>query len=285
MKTTALTTTSLGDFAVTIAPTAIQAKADALALGKTITAVASAAEQQDCLVAAGIVKGLIKQMETTREEVKKPALEAGRMIDAAAKQYSADLITERDRLEKLASAYQEKVNAEAAVLRAAEEARQKRIADQVAEQRKSEMEDGALMMDRHDKERAADLPAIANATDDESRAAAMTAADANSETRAREVRERELHVSEMAANHEEEMRNNVLALQSLAPAAVTGARQRVQMDYEMLDLSALYRARPDLVKLTEKRSDILAAINIPGQPQLPGIRTFESTKVQAKALV
>ncbi len=89
----------------------------------------------------------------------------------------------------------------------------------------------------------------------------------------------------MAASREEEMRNNVLALQSLSPAPVTGARQRVQMDYEMVDIAALYKARPDLVKLTEKRSDILAAINIPGQPTLPGIRVFESTKVQAKALV
>lgn len=284
MKQTALTTSNLGDFTVAITPDALTSKADALALAKPITAVSTAAEQQDALAAAGMCKALIKGMESTRVEVKEPALAAGRLIDHTAKQYSAELDTEMKRLERLASEFQAKLNAEAARIRAEEQERQRKEVEAAERIRQQELAEAAERERKANAERLADLERIQSAKDETERLRAMQAADDAAERRAREVREQELHDAEMAEHRAEEARQRALQMQELSSPKVSGARQRVQMDYELLDIHALYRSHPHLVKLDVKRADLLTAINIPGQPTPGGIRVFESTKVQAVAM-
>jgi hypothetical protein len=99
---------------------ALSAKRDAIELGQSITKVTSKEEQADALAAASLLKGLERKMESTRVEVKKPALEACRRIDSIAEGYVGTIRTERQRLEALAGAYQASVEQAANELIAAE---------------------------------------------------------------------------------------------------------------------------------------------------------------------
>lgn len=281
MKT--LTTTNLGDFSVTITPDAQQAKADALALAATIKAASTVTEQQDCIAAASMCKSLIKGMEATRVEVKEPALAATRLIDTTAKNYSAELIAEATRLESMAAKYQAELNRIAAQARAEEEARQRKAAAEMERLRLEELAEKQKREQEAYEARQRDLAAIQAAKDEESLKAAQQAADDAAEVRARQVREQELLDAEMAEHRAEEARQRALTLAAIPTPKAQGARVRVSMDYELQDIHALYKARPDLVKMEPKRSDILAYIQIPNVALLPGIRVFESTKLDAKA--
>lgn len=284
MKSTALVTTNLGDFSVTISPDAQQQKDDALSLASVIKTVANTTEQQDALAAAGICKALVSGMEKTRVSVKEPVLAAGRIIDAKAKEYATELQNEVTRLEGVAGMYQAQVNAAAAKLRAEEEEHQRVASAELERQRQEDLREAQRREQEANAARLADLERIQSAKDDEARQQAQQATDEAAEARARQVREQELHDAEMAEHRAEEARQRAMTMATMAPPKVENARTRVSFDYELVDISALYRARPDLVKLTEKRADILTAINIPGQPPPAGIRVFESTKMSAKAL-
>lgn len=264
-----LTTTDLGDFTVAIIPEAQKAKEDALTLAKTITIVTNAAEQANAIAAASLMKGLTREMEKTRTTIKEPVLNAGRLIDATAKKYVAELDAESTRIERLASVYQAEENRKAAAIRAEQERRDR-------EEREKEARALADIARKADEERRANLAAIAAAKDEETRLAAQIKADQDAAARSEEAR-----INAEAAQEAE--RNRVMTMQTVVPEKPQAARVVVKMDYELKDIKALYAARPDLVELSERRALILAAISIPGHPAIPGIYEFESTKVSAKA--
>lgn len=264
-----LKTTELSDFSVVILPEAMEAKADALALAKGIQTVTTQAEQQDAIAAASLMKKLTKGMESTRVEVKEPVLDAGRMIDTTAKKYSAELLTEIARVEKLAADFQREEDRKAAAIKAEQE----RIA---REEREREAAALAKIAAEADKERLANLAAIRAATDEAAREAAQRKADADAEARAEEVR-----INQEAIQDAERAR--ATAAMTVVPVKPQGATVKVTMDFELRDVRALYATRPDLCEVTPRRAMILAAISIPGHPAIPGIYEFESTKVTAKA--
>jgi hypothetical protein len=83
---------------------------------------------------------------------------------------------------------------------------------------------------------------------------------------------------------EDAMRSRASRLAEISqPVKVEGAQVRSGLDYDILDITALAAARPDLVTITPKRREILAYINIPNMPALPGVRTFSQTILHAKA--
>lgn len=110
----------------------------------------------------------------------------------------------------------------------------------------------------------------------------------NRDAEARKAREAELALiaQETAA---ESSNGDIERLRELAQRkneltvkpTVTGALTRETWEYEVLDLGALYAARPDLVAVTPCRALILAAIQ--GGVNLPGLRVYQETKVRAKA--
>lgn len=212
----ALTTSSLTGFTVNIDTDALAKKRDAIELAQAIVRVTNPTEQQDAIAAASLLKGLIKGMETTRVEVKKPVLEAGRRIDDVAKGYTDTLALECKRVERLAGDYQAERN------RKTEELRREELRQMELERQK----DASLEAERARAERTVEI---------------------------------------------------------MQKPTITGASVRVSMDYEILDDRALFAARPDLFDLVPRRSAILATINIPDAPNFPGLRTFQTTKVQAKA--
>lgn len=267
---------------ITITPDAEKQKADALELAKTITRVpTSAAEQADGIAAASICKGLVKGMEASREEVKKPVLDLGRDIDGKAKKYSAPLSAEILRIESLCAEYQRKENARIDALRREEEARQakeRETAQKDLEREKRFMEDkeGANL-----EERRADLERIAAATTDEEREEARRIADQNADARAEEWRNLQQACTEAQETRFDEMRERATALAAIEPVKAAGATVRQSYDYTVLDVGALYRARPDLVSLEPKRAMILSAIC--NGHHIAGLSVFETTKVSAKA--
>lgn len=63
---------------------------------------------------------------------------------------------------------------------------------------------------------------------------------------------------------------------------VEGARTSQDIQFEVTDMDALYRARPDLVNMTVKVRELKAALAIPGQPPPPGVRVSYGVRVKAK---
>jgi len=116
----ALIVPQIGRFEVTITEQALMARKDAIELSQSIVSVESIKERDDAIAALSLVKGLLKSLEATRTEVKRPVIDAGNAIDKAAKSYADALKIEQVRVEKLTNAYQLKCNQAAAELRDAE---------------------------------------------------------------------------------------------------------------------------------------------------------------------
>ncbi len=230
-----------------------------------------------------MMKGLLRDMEKTREEVKKPALEAGRRIDATAKEYAKELLAETGRIEKLAADFQREEDRKAAAIKAEEERKQREAREAEEAERRKEQEALARIAAEAEKERRAALLKIQQAKDEESKARAQEEADRLAEARAEEVRLNQIACQEAAEKRLEAERERAMQLQTMAPPKPQGAVVKRTFDYELKDIRALYAARPDLVELTPKRALILAAISIPNAPSIPGIYCFEQTKIQSKA--
>lgn len=283
MKQKPLAVSGMADFTVAITQEAQTQKDDALALAKAVTIVTTAEQQQDAIAVASIMKSLVKGVEATRVEVKKPALEAGRLIDDIAKRYSDELEKEVKRVEGLAATYQAEQNRIATAARQAEIDRQNRQREAEEAERQKAEQDALQRQQEADKARLADLERIQAAKDGAAREEAQRLADIAAEERARRASQQQAHERELQEARLEEERKRAAQLASIVPQKATGASVRVQIDYEVTDIHALYAARPDLVSIEPKRSMILASINIPNQPPIAGLRTFETTKLAAKA--
>jgi hypothetical protein len=91
---------------VTMAPTARQAKNTALCLAMEIEVVNSPATQERAVEAQSALRGLISQVEKSRTEVKKPVLDLGKKIDAAAKDFIEKVKAEELRIAGLIGDFQ-----------------------------------------------------------------------------------------------------------------------------------------------------------------------------------
>lgn len=258
------------NYSIAVTDEALRKQTDALELSRAIKAVTTAEEQQDAVAAAGLAKGLIRTMEETREAEKRPFWDACVLIDSTAKNYKKPLLAEAERVQGLAAGYQREQDRIAAEAKAAQERQFKAL---------READERALrdIAAKAEAERRANLAAIAAAQEDEAaKEAAQRKADADAAARSEEVR-----INQEAVQEQE--RERFLAAQALVPARTEGARVKRFKDYQVMDMRALYLARPDLVELTERRAMILAAISIPNSPPIPGLYVFDSTKLQAKA--
>lgn len=132
-------------FSVAIPAEVRESKDRAIQIAKAVTQVTSQGEQEKAIAAASTLKGLSKAMEKTREEVKKPYLDAGRKIDKAAKDFSAELDEEAKRVEGLVAAYlkaeRDRVEAERKAQEQAVAAAQRAVEEAGNEFDRSEAED------------------------------------------------------------------------------------------------------------------------------------------------
>lgn len=249
----ALALVGFKDFSVEVSKDAEQRKHDALELAATIKQVTNAREQQDAIAAASLIKGLLKQCEEARVAIKKPVLAATREIDDQSKLFCGTLIRDRDRLEAMMNAFQEQENKRLEAIRQEQE----RLNREAAEAAEAERRAYVKMMEaeRLKSQSTGDTTALT---------AIQTAADEAAERNAEEARARQQ------------------ALVAVAPAKAEGARVVHGWEFEVVDLSETYKAMPHLVNLEPRVAMIKAALPL-CNGQIPGIRAWQSTKVQSKA--
>lgn len=276
-------------FSVTVPATAVAAKNQALAVAKPIVKVTNGDEQTAAISAVAVIKGLISGTESTREEIKKPYLDAGRAIDAKAKEYVKELNEEADRIQRLVGAFQ-RMEAEKAEQARREQERQQREAE-MAEQRERDR------LTKIESDRLAAEQAAANARTKKAREAAA----AEAERLRREQAEAELAVSEAA---DDLATANAVVVMPEAPRA-TGAAVTFGTDFEVTDIEAIYQwdlARrqkmakalgkplanfPPLVKLEIKKSDfkyITSCLSEDERDSIPGVKFFATTKAAVRGV-
>lgn len=213
-----------GGFQVSIPAEAIRLKQTALAKAEPIKQVTNADEQTAAIQATAVIKGLIAETEKTRAAVKQPYWDAGKAIDAKAKEFVKELEARAAALEGMISGFQ---RAEA-----------KRIADEQAEAARKQRETEAAA--QAERDRLAKIEADRVAAEAAAAAAkgkkAKAAADAELERLRLEKQEAELAAMEA---EDDAAAANVTVVSVAAPAA-TGAAVSFVTDFEVTDVDAFY---------------------------------------------
>lgn len=274
-----LAVTGLGKYEITVTPDALKFRDDALELGKTFTVCFSGADQRDVIAASSLCRQLLKGMKATKEEVKRPIIDAGNAVMAIYNEYCKPLEAEAMRLESLAASYQRKVLQEAAEKRRVIEEQQKEEREAAMRDKESEQAYLKLKNDEHCVRRLEDLARIDACDTDDERNTAQWIADQNAEDDAEEFRMIQANIREAEERRTEEARSRAMAVQVEAPKAA-GASVRESYDFTVDDIELLWQSRPDLVDVIPKRGMILAAIS--EGAKIPGLHVFSTVKVTAK---
>lgn len=267
-------------YQITVTPSALKQKDEALELGKTFTLCHSDADQRDVIAASALCRQLLKGMKATKEKVKRPILDAENAVQAAYNEYCKPLEAEAMRLEQLAAGWQRQVLKEAAERRRAIEDSQRMDRDAAMVDRESEQAYLKRKEEEHHVRRLEDLAAIGEAETDDDRDNAQLIADQHAEDDAEEFRMIQESIREAEERRTEEARSRAMALQVAAPKA-TGARVRESYDFTVDDVLLLLEFRPDLVDVIPKRGLILNAIS--EGAKIPGLHVFPTVKLTAKA--
>lgn len=233
------------------------------------SAVTDADTQTEVANAVRDIKRLLKEVEDGRKAVKAPVLDIGRKIDAAAAEFTATLEAEANRLTGLLVGYeteQRRIAAEAEAKRQEELKRQQEEAE-LARKR-------ALLLETEAREkREAAERAAREATNAEARAKAQEEA-----RKAQEARQQA--AAEKAKQEEAEKLQQAELLRAPAPTVTrpSGVSASTPWTFEVVDLKALYAARPELVDLVIRRNDTITRIR-QGEREIPGLRIYQDTKV------
>ncbi len=234
------------DLAVSFTPQALELRDDAIERAGLIAKVNSPVSQEQAVEAQKDLRRVLNLVESARKAVKEPVLEMGRKIDAAAKQFVADLAKEEIRIARLVGDYQAE---QLAIARAAERKRQEELARIEAERQE----------------------AVRKAQEEATRAAAQ--AKTEEERKAIE-----------AAAQREAQRQAELAAQQLealgappAPPKAEGQSVRPVYRWEVTDIWKLARMHPGLVRIEPNRQEINDVI-ASGTRQIDGLRIWEEVK-------
>jgi len=223
----------------TLPPPTEESRNDLALRAVSITAIATADENEAAGEIVRDIRRYLKDAEAARVVLSKPLLEAQRQLKALVDDHVAPLIAEQKRVEALAVGF---AQAEARRVAREEEERQ-------AAYRKAEAERMAL-------EEKARIQAEKANTEKQQVAAIKTAQAA--EAKAAEVAQ-------------------VLATPAPVAAKSKGQQVRRVLKYEVTDVRALYAARPELCTIEAKASAI-NAVCVPELP-VPGLRLWWEDKV------
>jgi len=183
-------------------------------------------------------------LEKSRKQAKEPVLEQGKAIDSLAKEFGQPTQSEEDRLESLLRDYA----IEVARKRREREEEERKIAQELARK------EAELLAAEEAKQKALEVEDIFA----------------------------EPEPVDIFANENSSIALEVAVLKSQQQMTTTieplkGAKMVV--DYEVVDANELACRHPQLVTITPKRSEILAAIR--AGVSISGIRTFEKMEVRA----
>ncbi len=303
------------DLSVSILPVASQYREEALEVAALIGVVKNVSTQESAVEALAKIKGILKLVEESRQEIKAPVLELCREIDDQAKKFTIALKAEELRISTMVGNYQQE---QLAIARRAEQARQAELdrieAERLAAERKAKQEaqaaaDALIAAERKAADEARAAEAVLQAelrrlADEESRAknaaerkrlqAERDALEAKRKAEAEAAQvESDRRVAETArvavAAAAESTRQNELALQAaeaVGPAFTTakadGQTVKDTFDFEVVDIQLLQRMHPGFVKMEARRDEIMLAIG-KGIREIKGLRVFPVVKINVKA--
>lgn len=271
MSDASIILSGVNSVSVTIGTDAYTARQNAIDDARMVKVVRDAFGQEQGVSALKSIKALTGSIEKARKEVKAPVLDLGRRIDSIAAEFVAELEAEAKRIQGLLTGYeieQRRIAAEAQAKREAEE-RARREAEERAERERREAEARA--------QREADEAArkAREAGDAEARRAA---AEARAKAEAEQAR---IHLERVAAQAKADA-ERAAAMRSVPEVArVSGQVVRETWTFDLVDLAALAKARPDLVTITPKRAEILAHVRA-GTREIPGLVIRQEVSVSAR---
>jgi hypothetical protein len=262
---TALVLTPKADLSVSLAPDAITTRDDALKVAREIVDISDDLDLEIAADALRNLKGLAREVESSRQAVKAPVIKLSRQIDDTAAQFVAGISAETVRLERLLSDYH------AAQRRAAAEAERARQAEAdrlAAEARKLQQAADAV--------EAARLAALAADRD-----------AAEREMLGRKVRQAELDGIAARRITAEQQAAALAAQQAKLSSAATALEKPVAAPYKPAGMSVrdvwnfevidIWKVPREMVRIEPDRNAIHAALRA-GVQEIPGIRVWKETR-------
>jgi hypothetical protein len=232
----ALTLSGLQNAQIDILPEVYTRRDVAVLEARQITSIGDAFEAESAADALRAVSTIAKEIEEARKIVKDPVLALGKKIDETAKTFVADLITEKDRLQRLLGDHQ---------------AAEQRKADKLRREAQEEA-------DRLAREAATAARAAERATTDGQAEQAQQAA-AVAEVKAIEAR---------------------VAVADIKREGPKGFVLNQPYKFEVTDINALFKARPDLCVIEPNGAAIRA--QIPHNQNIPGLRIWQEAKARVR---
>jgi len=230
---------------IEITASALAESSKVLAWAREVTIVQGAEQQALAVDALGQLKSLSKRMEQSRELAKRPALEIGRLLDAKAKEFCLPLNEEAERVSRLISAFQRIEAARVCKIREEEEAKRRKTM----------------------AEEAAKLAAL-----DAKMAKAKSSAKLSSLAAEKQIVEQET---------QQKVLESVALENSQQVIRKAGMIVRKEWNFEVLDIHALFRARPECIKF-EPNSTVIRGLIGAGNREIPGLRIWEETSTTVR---
>ena len=247
---------------LTIAPKAEAQKAELLKHAALIVEVGDNAASSAAMIQIKSLASMRRLVEGSRKAVKEPVLQIGKDIDEKAKNFVAAIEAEEKRLADLVAKYAQAVEAE----------RQRILREQEAQRREQERiqreAEAARLKAEQEAEAARQKAAQAEWEEDP---AVVAAAEAEAKRKA----------DEAAAAQQAVEAAKPAPVFDLVPQAPSGVK--MEWDFEVTDLHALYQHNAALVKMEPKRAEILANIKliaIGDDAKIPGLRIFKKPAVR-----
>lgn len=231
----------------TIGPDAYKLKADALAVLGKFTTVENQDQMDDAIIAIGVAKGLVKEINTVREDLARPVNQALKTFKATADTFCTELVAEVGRLETLCGALVQKQR----------DAARKLEEERLKAQREIEESNRRLA------EAARQLEAAKNK---KARAEAQ-----------KELQRANEQAFDAAIKIEEIAMSDPVEVPQTEGASVS---QEDRTDFEVEDPDALYQAYPHCCELVIKKNLVKAMIDA-GTREIPGVRIFEKAATMA----
>jgi hypothetical protein len=241
--------------ALSITEEALAQKASALNNAGSISEVCSKETLDNAAAVVSEIKGILKKLETSRTEIKRPVLDLGKRIDTVAQEYATELVLQANRLQASISAYyrEEAEKAEA----------QRKMLEALAEKRRLKAEAEA----RAAEEERRKLEAAARASADQEKAAAL---------------------AKEAAARQAEAEAARLKAEASAPAPVAAPARAEKMSvrkvwkHKVTNIHEVYRHKPELVNLEPRTNAILAEIRA-GMTDCPGLEIWAEEEVTIRS--
>lgn len=209
-----------------------------IAAAALINRVEDANQQNHSVACLTDVKSLIKRIDKAREHAKRPVIELGRLIDRKAKEFTDPLEEQAGRVSRLISGFQCLEMERVEKLKREEEARRRKALEE-------------------ESKKQAELNAkLEKAKSDERRSSLMA-----------QKQEAEQKLTEVIID-------SVSMENKTAPVRVSGMIVRKEWKFEVTDINALFKAKPECI-IFEPNNMVIRSLVKHGLHECPGLRIWE----------